>query len=48
MIEDNISEVEAEDEVEVVDMDKVGISTTNPIIEKEKAQPQDETEAIQD
>ena len=36
-------------EVEVVVMDEVGISTTTtPIMPKEKAQPEDEAEAIQD
>ena len=40
-----MSEVEVEDEVEVVVIDEVGISTTTtPIMPKEKAQP----EAIQD
>ncbi|KAH9697084.1 hypothetical protein KPL71_023464 [Citrus sinensis] len=45
-----MSEVEVEDEVEVVVMDEVGISTTTttPIIPKEKAQLEDEAEAIQD
>jgi len=45
-----MSEVEVEDEVEVVVMDEVRISTTTttPIIPKEKAQPEDEAEAIQD
>ena len=41
-------EVEDEDEVEVVVMDEVGISTTTLIMPKEKAQPEDEAEAIQD
>ncbi|KAH9681187.1 hypothetical protein KPL71_026873 [Citrus sinensis] len=43
-----MSEVEDEDDVEVVVMDEVGISTTTPIMPKEKAQPEDEAEAIQD
>ena len=44
-----MSEVEVKDEVEVVVMDEVGISTTTtPIMPKEKAQPEDEAEAIQD
>ena len=44
-----MSEVEVEDEVEVVVMDEVGISTTaTPIMPTEKAQPEDEVEAIQD
>ena len=44
-----MSEVEAEAEVEVVVMDEVGISTTTTLImPKEKAQPEDEVEAIQD
>ena len=47
--EGTMSEVEVEDEVEVVVMDEVGISTTTtPIMPKEKAQPEDEAEAIQD
>ncbi|KAH9681167.1 hypothetical protein KPL71_026862 [Citrus sinensis] len=42
-------EVEVEDEVKVVVTDEVGISTTTtPIMPKEKAQPEDEVEAIQD
>ena len=48
MREDTISEVEAEDEVEVVVMDEVGISTiTTLIMPKEKAQPGGEVEVIQ-
>ncbi|KAH9715667.1 hypothetical protein KPL71_021147 [Citrus sinensis] len=44
-----MSEVEVEDEVEVVVMDEVGISTTTtPIVPKEKAQLEDKAEAIQD
>ncbi|KAH9687903.1 hypothetical protein KPL70_014941 [Citrus sinensis] len=43
-----MSEVEVEDEVEVVVMDEVGISITTPIMPKEKAQAEDEAEAIQD
>ena len=44
-----MSEVEVKDEVEVVVMDEVRISTTTtPIILKEKAQLEDEVEAIQD
>ena len=36
-------------EVEVEDVDEVGISTTiTPIMTKEKTQPEDEAEAIQD
>ena len=43
MTKDNMSEVEIEDDVEVVVMDDVGISTTTPIMEKkEKAQLKDE------
>ena len=43
-----MSEVEVEDEVEVVVMDEVRISTTTTLImPKEKAQPEDEAEAIQ-
>ncbi|KAH9681844.1 hypothetical protein KPL71_027113 [Citrus sinensis] len=49
MREGTMSEVEVEDEVEVVVMDEVGISTTTtPVMPKEKAQPEDEAEAIQD
>ncbi|KAH9751570.1 hypothetical protein KPL71_014344 [Citrus sinensis] len=49
MREGTMSEVEVEDEVEVVVMDEVGISTTTtPIMPKEKAQPEDEAETIQD
>ncbi|KAH9735937.1 hypothetical protein KPL71_017913 [Citrus sinensis] len=51
MREGTMSEVEVVvmDEVEVVVMDEVGISTTTtPIMPKEKAQPEDEAEAIQD
>ena len=48
MREGTMSEVEVEDEVEVVVMDEVGISITTPIMPKEKAQPEDEAEAIQD
>ncbi|KAH9659148.1 hypothetical protein KPL70_023755 [Citrus sinensis] len=40
--EGTMSEVEVEDEVEVVVMDEVGISTTTLIMPKEKAQPEDE------
>ena len=44
-----MSEVEVEDEVEVVVMDEVRfLATATPIIEKEKAQPEDEAEVIQD
>ena len=44
-----MSEVEVEDEVEVVIMDEVGISTTTtPIMPKEKAQLEDEAKVIQD
>ena len=48
-----MSDVEVEDKVEVVVMvmviDEVGISTTTtPIMPKEKAQPEDEVEVIQD
>ena len=47
--EDTIFEVEVEDEVEVLVMDDVGIlTTTTPIMPKEKAQPEDEVEVIQD
>ena len=47
--EGTMSEVEVEDEVEVVVIDEVGISTTTtPIMPKEKAQLKDEVEAIQD
>ena len=42
-----MSKVEVEDEIEVMVMDEVEISTT-PIMPKEKAQPEDEAEAIQD
>ncbi|KAH9669584.1 hypothetical protein KPL70_021844 [Citrus sinensis] len=46
--EGTMSEVEVKDEVEVVVMNEVGISTTTtPIMPKEKAQPEDEAEAIQ-
>ena len=43
-----MSEVEVEDEVEVVVMDEVRIlkTTTTPIMPKVKAQPEDEAEAI--
>ena len=42
-------EVKVEDEVEVLVMDEVGISTTTtPIMSKEKVQLEDEAEAIQD
>ena len=43
-----MSKVEDEDEVEVVVMDEVEISTTTPIMPKEKTQPEDEAKAIQD
>ena len=43
-----MSEVEVEDEVEIVVMDGDGISTTTPIMPKEKAQPEDDEKAIQD
>ncbi|KAH9752860.1 hypothetical protein KPL71_014876 [Citrus sinensis] len=47
--EGTMSKVEVEDEVEVVVMDKVGISTTTTqIMPKEKAQPEDEAKVIQD
>ena len=49
MREGIMSEVEVEDEVEVVVMNEIGIlTTTTPIMPKEKAQPKDEAEAIQD
>ncbi|KAH9669729.1 hypothetical protein KPL70_021911 [Citrus sinensis] len=49
MREDIMSEVEVKDEIDdmVMVMDEVGISTT-PIMPKEKAQAEDEVEAIQD
>ena len=43
-----MSEEENEDVVEVVVMDEVGISTAIPTMPKEKAQAEDEAEAIQD
>ncbi|XP_015386415.1 uncharacterized protein LOC107177287 [Citrus sinensis] len=48
MGEGNMFEEEVEDEEEIVVMDEVGISITTPIMQKEKAQVEDEAEAIQD
>ncbi|KAH9672319.1 hypothetical protein KPL70_017676 [Citrus sinensis] len=48
MREGTMSEEEDEDVIEVMVMDEIGISTTTPIMPKEKGQPEDEAEAIQD
>lgn len=47
MTKDNMSKVEIEDEVEVVVMDDVEISTTTPIMEKGDSSTKGRVEAIQ-
>ena len=46
MGEGNMFKENVEDEEKVVIIDEVGISTTTPIMQKEKTQLKDEAEAI--